>query len=100
MTMHRVEWEHREDWITGRLVCEAEPGAPCRVYCSAGCETIPCGHDLIDAGACNAVEWINEDGAQYAYDGENGVLCRNAPVRVWWDATFETWFWEYAESEE
>jgi hypothetical protein len=50
-----------DDCTDGALAtyrCTAPEGSTCRMRCPEGCEEWPCGHDLIDGGRCNVVEWL------------------------------------------
>lgn len=97
-TDHHIEWRIDKGMTYGKVTCEAQHGAFCRMTCSAFlCEEWPregCEHGLVDSGDCNVVEHIeNGDSIESAYIGPVEPL-RSGPIEAKWQGD---WYgWRYA----
>lgn len=96
---HRIEVLIETDgYIEARMVCDANAGAPCRLWCDHGCEYIH-GHEadeLRDQGRCVQIEgWF--DDVFDAYSGRTAPL-RSGSVDFIWEGDYYTW--RYADERE
>jgi hypothetical protein len=113
---HTIAWT-LYDWgsVSGVVTCHEPQGAVCRSACQGWCDTwrecdycadtehLPregrhcahCGMDIADTGACEAAEWIENDGADDTYQGPT-VPLRDGPIEFTWHGDHLTW--AYAEA--
>lgn len=92
---HTINWRIEQEFITGRLVCTEPPESDCRMVCPEGCESWPCEHELVDGGACNPIEFIeNSDGPVFCYGGPEAPL-RDGEVVFTWNGDY--YEWDYAD---
>jgi hypothetical protein len=80
--------------VSADWTCTAEAGAECRKHCPEGCPTWPCDHELVDSGACMAIDWLENEDWRDLYDGPETTV-RNAEVTLRWDG--EGYVWHYAD---
>ena len=91
---HSISWYIDAGSIYGLTVCESDESAACRQHCPEGCETWPCGHELV-SGDCNVVEWFDNDGLDNCCAYEVSRHLRDGAITVKWEGDF--WSWEYAD---
>lgn len=111
MPLHHIEWDVGTV-TTATFTCDAPEGSLCRLTCAEDCgaETWPCGrddewdrggHDMIDAGHCQVLPWLEavdwdetfEDGAPDRPHPHNHLPYADIAVR--WDG--DGYVWRYPD---
>ena len=92
---HHIALTIARDNFEGKFTCTATPGERCRLTCTAGCESWyyeDHEHDLVDAGSCGMIEYIESDSASLweLYEGEPGEL-RSGPVELTYRDEYVSW---------
>lgn len=94
MIGHRIVWSISCAGVEGQLVCDADPDAWCRTYCTV-CDVDGCKHPRTRSTTCNYADWIdNGEGTIDLYLGPQ-VPVRDGAVEFIWDG--EGYCWRYAE---
>ena len=89
---HSIAWMLDDDWLTATVTCHAVEGADCRMVCPEGCESWNLAyhkHELVDAGRCLVVEWLDNQGIQESHVGSHAPI--DGFIEATWDGDGYTW---------
>jgi hypothetical protein len=111
-TLHGIRWEFNQGSVDAKAVCNAEPGADCRLSCPEGCEqwgrlvdkdgeqwhTIPGGtipiHRMEVVPYCNVQMFLDVDSydlLEMYEDGHEPFVIAETPIEPVWDRDGYLW---------